>query len=123
MVPSLERSRLTTSGVPTRPVGGQAGPELTTEIGHRLEIGNTAAVNPLEDLAGVELGRTALGERLFQLMQLEFRDVRDCVVVHGDPIARVEGRKTFYCTMRRTLMCRAAAWYHSGFEQVSQFLL
>ena len=71
VVPSVDRSCLATAGVPTDMWLGEPGAQLTAEVGHRLEVGHAAAIDPAEDLAPVKAGHTRRREMLFDLVELE----------------------------------------------------
>ncbi len=71
--------------------------QLTPEVGHRLEVGHAAAINPPEDLTPMEAGHARRGEMLFDLVELELSRVDANGGGHG---AVPAARSILHSTMR-----------------------
>ena len=54
---------------------GELRPEIAAEVAHQREIRDSALVDPLENLAGVEARVSEPLERMLELVALAFRDV------------------------------------------------
>ena len=70
--------------------------ELAAEVAHQRDVGDAALVDPLEDLPAVETGLAQVGQRLFQLVQLDAGDVQSGVVDHGVPCEKANAHSPFY---------------------------
>ena len=54
----------------------ERGAQVARQVGHRVEVGDAAAIDPAEDLAGAEALVAALGERRFEGRTLELGEVQ-----------------------------------------------
>ena len=93
VVPSVERSCRTSSGVTMRNRSREAGAKLAPEVGHAREIGDAALVDPLEELPRVKTRMPHRLERLLELGELHFGEI---VTVVGGHVRRRRTR-IFYC--------------------------
>ena len=69
---------------------GQLCAELAAEIRHQADVGDPALVDPLKDLPAVESGLAQVGQRLFQLVQLDAGNVQSGVVDHWRTLRKGE---------------------------------
>ena len=74
-VPSTERSRATSSGVVSEKSAREALAELAREVRHRGDVGDAAAIDPAEDLAGAKPLVAAFLERRFERRPVQIGEV------------------------------------------------
>ena len=82
-VPSMEVSRWASAGVRQREIARERRAQLQRQIGHRRDVGDAAAVDPPEDLAGVEALVSARVERHLERRAFQVGEVRPLSGAHA----------------------------------------
>ena len=99
-VPSVDRSRLDDLGRADPEITRQLRAQLPADVAHRVEVDDAVAVDPLEDLAGMEAGMADGFQRRFEGGNVELGDVRAEIGLHGDPPWRGKDIQCHYALNR-----------------------